>query len=77
VGMWIAEMKLAPETREVSITYRVPEPIVMKRMVAGALCDAIHHMLAPRLTRMFRVAASRVMGNATGRPAIPGSRRPC
>jgi hypothetical protein len=36
LGMWIAEMKLAPEQREVSITYRVPEPVVMKRVVAGA-----------------------------------------
>jgi len=28
--MWIAEMKLAPEAREVSITYRAPEPIMEK-----------------------------------------------
>src|SRR5262249_46194507 len=32
---WVAEMKLAPETREVQITYRVPEPI-MEKVVAGA-----------------------------------------
>ena len=49
-----AEMKLAPEAREVSIAYRVPEP-VMNQMVAGALYDAVHNMLAPRLTRRFRL----------------------
>ena len=46
-------MKLAPETRDL-ITYRVPEP-VMEKVVAGALYDAVHNMLAPRLTRKFRI----------------------
>ena len=35
VRTWVAEMKLAPDTREVEITYRVPEP-VMLTLVAGA-----------------------------------------
>jgi hypothetical protein len=33
--IWIEGIKLAPETREVEITYRLPEP-VMHEMVAGA-----------------------------------------
>ncbi len=33
--VWVQEMKLAPERREVVLTYRVPEPIMIK-MVAGA-----------------------------------------
>ena len=35
VRLWVSEMKLAPDTREVEITYRVPEP-VMLTLVAGA-----------------------------------------
>jgi site-specific DNA recombinase len=33
--IWVQEMKLAPERREVVLTYRVPEPM-MNKMVAGA-----------------------------------------
>ena len=33
--IWIAEMKLAPERREVMLTFRAPEP-VMQEVVAGA-----------------------------------------
>jgi DNA invertase Pin-like site-specific DNA recombinase len=33
--IWVQEMKLAPERREVVLTYRVPEPMMIK-MVAGA-----------------------------------------
>ena len=32
---WVETIKLAPETSEVSIHYKVPEPI-MKNVVAGA-----------------------------------------
>ena len=32
---WVADMKLAPERREIEITYRVPEPF-MNKLVAGA-----------------------------------------
>ncbi len=33
--IWVQEIKLAPERREVELTYRVPEP-VMNKVVAGA-----------------------------------------
>jgi hypothetical protein len=51
---WVAEMKLAPERREVEITYRVPEPF-MKELVAGALYVEIHKLLAEWLVRRFFV----------------------
>ena len=33
--IWLQEIKLAPEQREVVLTYRVPEPVIIN-MVAGA-----------------------------------------
>jgi len=48
----VEEIKLAPENREVLITYRTPEP-VMDFMVAGALSAIIHNALAQWLTRRF------------------------
>ena len=34
LGLWVDEMKLAPETLEVEIHYKIPEPVV-DRMGAG------------------------------------------
>lgn len=50
--IWVPEMKLAPEQREVLLTYRVPEP-VMNKMVAGARYERIHDVLAPLLSRSW------------------------
>jgi hypothetical protein len=54
LAYWVAEMKLAPEAREVSITCRVPEPI-MEKAVAGALSVTIYNYLASYLTRRIRI----------------------
>lgn len=48
--LWVPEMKLAPEQREVEITYRVPEPI-MNNLVAGVLSRTNHNAFSQLLTR--------------------------
>jgi len=37
LAYWVAEMKLAPEAREVSIAYRAPEAIMEKSGSGGPL----------------------------------------
>ena len=41
----VQEMTLAPDSLEVEITYRLPEP-VMNGVVAGARCEAFNKLLA-------------------------------
>jgi len=50
--IFIADIKLAPETLEIEMTYRIPEHF-MNKVVAGALFVAIHKMLRPLLTFSF------------------------
>ena len=44
----MGEIRLAPEQLEVSITYRVPEPVV-NELVAGACYEIIQDVMGERL----------------------------
>ena len=52
LAAWIDKIQLAPETLEVEIRYKIPEPVV-DGMGAGAWCAAIHNALAAYLVRRW------------------------
>ena len=54
VRLCVQKIRMAPEDREVTITYRVPEPFVNK-LVAGALYTPIHNHLGPWLFRRWEL----------------------
>jgi len=56
VRAWVQEMKLAPASLEVEITYQLPEP-VMHCMVARAGFVAMHNVLGAWLCRRWRLPA--------------------
>ena len=44
----VEEMKLAPVLREVEIRYRIPEPIFMNKVLAGACYEPRHKVFQDR-----------------------------
>ncbi len=53
-GIWVREIKSAPERREVVLTFRVPEPMMIK-MVARVLSGRIHNQLSHFRTRTIEL----------------------
>jgi hypothetical protein len=64
--IWMQDIKLAPESLEITLTYRLPEP-VMNRLVAGAHFVANHDAIRSRLQR-------RVALPLNGRHTLPQRR---
>ena len=48
--IWMQEIQLAPESLQITMTYRLPE-LVMNRLVAGAHFGAIHDKFRSRFQR--------------------------
>ena len=64
------KIRMAPERRQVGITYRVPEPFV-KALVAGALYSPLGQQLAPLLLREYRPQRQ---GRQVAGPSLRGRR---